>query len=367
MATVKFRLRRDTAANWTVANPVLGLGEPGLEIDTRKVKYGDGSTAWTSLSYSAAGAIAWADITGKPTTLSGYGLTVNDGDWSGADLAVANGGTGASTAASARTNLGAQAQSAKLDSAAALSGAIVGTSDTQTLSAKTFSGATLFPSNTSITSGGRILGKSAAGNYHTLAESNSGDYAVQVKNESSSDGFGLLITSAATQANSFTLIDAYTSGTGSLRFRVQGSGNVQNANNSYGATSDRRLKKWVRPAGNQWRDVLGIELVSFVRRRDPEKRRQLGVIAQQVEQVSPGLVTEDGDGMKAVAYSVLLLKGFGALQEAMRRIEALESLVAELRAGAEHDAPETRRYGVSNHSKQRQGSLTAVIDAESAR
>lgn len=49
-----FRLRRDTAANWTSINPVLSLAEPGLETDTRLVKYGDGSTAWNSLAYSGA-------------------------------------------------------------------------------------------------------------------------------------------------------------------------------------------------------------------------------------------------------------------------------------------------------------------------
>lgn len=43
---VKFRIRRDTAANWTSVNPTLALGEPGLETDTRRVKYGDGTTAW---------------------------------------------------------------------------------------------------------------------------------------------------------------------------------------------------------------------------------------------------------------------------------------------------------------------------------
>lgn len=49
-----FRIRRGLAANWTATNPVLKLGEPGLETDTRLVKYGDGVTAWNSLAYAAA-------------------------------------------------------------------------------------------------------------------------------------------------------------------------------------------------------------------------------------------------------------------------------------------------------------------------
>jgi len=43
--------RRDTAANWTTANPTLLAGEIGLESDTGYWKVGDGSTAWTSLAY----------------------------------------------------------------------------------------------------------------------------------------------------------------------------------------------------------------------------------------------------------------------------------------------------------------------------
>ena len=50
MATT-IKLRRDTASNWTGNNPVLSLGEPGVEIDTLKMKIGNGSTAWNSLDY----------------------------------------------------------------------------------------------------------------------------------------------------------------------------------------------------------------------------------------------------------------------------------------------------------------------------
>ena len=46
------QLRRDTKANWATKNPVLALGETGLETDTRKVKYGDGTTTWNNLPYS---------------------------------------------------------------------------------------------------------------------------------------------------------------------------------------------------------------------------------------------------------------------------------------------------------------------------
>lgn len=53
MATLKTKLllRNDTAANWSTSNPTLGKGEVGIEIDTYKLKIGDGSTAWNSLSY----------------------------------------------------------------------------------------------------------------------------------------------------------------------------------------------------------------------------------------------------------------------------------------------------------------------------
>ena len=59
------QFRRDTAANWTSNNPTLANGEFAIESDTTKYKIGDGSTAWTSLSYGGLGSIDSALIDAK--------------------------------------------------------------------------------------------------------------------------------------------------------------------------------------------------------------------------------------------------------------------------------------------------------------
>jgi len=50
--STRIRLRRDTAANWTSANPTLTTGEMGYETDTGKFKIGNNTNAWTALPYS---------------------------------------------------------------------------------------------------------------------------------------------------------------------------------------------------------------------------------------------------------------------------------------------------------------------------
>jgi hypothetical protein len=47
----KIYLRNDVKSNWTQANPVLGKGEIGIEIDTNKIKIGDGVSTWSNLEY----------------------------------------------------------------------------------------------------------------------------------------------------------------------------------------------------------------------------------------------------------------------------------------------------------------------------
>ncbi len=47
----RIQLRRDGAQQWANINPILAQGELGIEIDTSRIKIGDGVTPWNSLRY----------------------------------------------------------------------------------------------------------------------------------------------------------------------------------------------------------------------------------------------------------------------------------------------------------------------------
>jgi hypothetical protein len=128
------------------------------------------------------------------------------------------------------------------------------------------------------------------------------------------------------------------SGNGTNSFRVWSNGNVINTNNSYGQISDAKLKENIEDAGLQWNDLKAVRVRNF-NFKDGQTHRQIGVIAQEIEQVSPGLVfqtpdrdedgNETGEVTKGVNYSVLYMKAVKALQEAMERIEVLEQRLTD--------------------------------------
>lgn len=51
LLNIRIQLRNDTAENWTTKNPLLLKGEMGVEIDTKKIKIGNGIDHWTTLEY----------------------------------------------------------------------------------------------------------------------------------------------------------------------------------------------------------------------------------------------------------------------------------------------------------------------------
>ena len=131
---------------------------------------------------------------------------------------------------------------------------------------------------------------------------------------------------------------------GTLKVRIERDGDVQNANNSYGSTSDVKLKENIVDAGSQWADIKAVKVRNFNFISDPNNTKMIGVVAQEIETVSAGLVKTDNDitvdeatgegtvtgTTKSVKYSILYMKAIKALQEAMTRIETLETKVTAL-------------------------------------
>jgi hypothetical protein len=155
-----------------------------------------------------------------------------------------------------------------------------------------------------------------------------------------------------------------------IRFAVYSDGDVKNHDNSYGALSDERIKQDIRDSNSQWNDIKNIRVRNFKKKDDVRQYgenawEQIGVIAQELEQVSPKLIKhsdptpseilsdtsfgtlyQEGDEIpegknigdvkeihqqvKGVSYSVLYMKAIKALQEAMERIETLEAKVTQL-------------------------------------
>ena len=52
---LNIQLRRDSAAHWTATNPILAEGELCIELDSGKMKIGDGINHWNDLPYFTGG------------------------------------------------------------------------------------------------------------------------------------------------------------------------------------------------------------------------------------------------------------------------------------------------------------------------
>ena len=123
-------------------------------------------------------------------------------------------------------------------------------------------------------------------------------------------------------------------------FYIRTNGDVDSDTNSYGGISDIKLKENIVDANSQWDDIKNIRVRNFNFKDNPNQK-MLGVVAQEVETVSAGLVKDcpdenitspgpEGTSTKSVKYSILYMKAIKALQEAQTRIETLEAKVSAL-------------------------------------
>jgi hypothetical protein len=86
---VQIQYRRGTAAEWTAANPVLAVGEPGYEIDSGNFKVGNGIAHWDDLPYNSGPQGDTGDQGPAGTVAVGTTTTGN----AGTSAAVTNSGT----------------------------------------------------------------------------------------------------------------------------------------------------------------------------------------------------------------------------------------------------------------------------------
>jgi hypothetical protein len=89
------------------------------------------------------------------------------------------------------------------------------------------------------------------------------------------------------------------------------------------ATSDRRVKSNIETISNALDIVKGLRGVYFT--RTGETQRQVGVIAQEVEEVLPEVVHTSLDDLKSVSYGNMVGVLIEALKDVSERLEKMEN------------------------------------------
>ena len=180
-----------------------------------------------------------------------------------------------------------------------------------------------------ITSGGAVLiGTTSATNTFVVSSASGGTAVAQIINTSSS---GNVISVASTlQSNGNNTSSAHYQG------NTTGVGNwylFGNGTSSY--SSDERLKKNIETTRSGYlEDLCKLRVVKYNWRLDEEgKNKELGLIAQEVEQVFPNLVQDDLNPVsqdddtiyKQLKQSVLPFMLLKAIQELNAKVDALEA------------------------------------------
>lgn len=158
---------------------------------------------------------------------------------------------------------------------------------------------------------------------------------------------GELVLEGGTGGYSDLVIDSYQN---QLRF-IQGGSTVRaylamNSGNMWiGGTltqaSDARLKKNIEIIPESLAKILQLDGVTYDWRNSEDKRRQMGLIAQDVEKIFPEVVNTDEKGWKSVAYQNLVSPLINAVKEFYqefqsyrnqndRKLELLEKRLAQL-------------------------------------
>ena len=114
--------------------------------------------------------------------------------------------------------------------------------------------------------------------------------------------------------------------------QIRASGNLLNYNNSYGSLSDVSLKENIVDATPKLNNLLQVKIRNFNLKSDVTNTKQIGVIAQELEEIFPSMVEADENGIKSVKYSVFVPMLIKAIQELKAELDATKAEVAALKA-----------------------------------
>ena len=190
-------------------------------------------------------------------------------------------------------------------------------------------------------SGNLLVGTTSATGRLTLAQDSASSAAAYINASSASYSGNVCDVRTGTAAGTgYTLISGTNSG--GTAFQVLGNGNVRNTNNSYGAISDAKLKENVTEATPKLDKLNQVRIVNY--NLIGEEQKQLGVIAQELEQLFPSMIDEtpdrDAEGndlgttTKGVKYSVFVPMLIKAIQEQQTLITALTTRITALEGAA---------------------------------
>ena len=196
-----------------------------------------------------------------------------------------------------------------------------------------------------ITSGGYFKASNngtyadSTGGYHEFYQTNNTD-TVRVTSTSTavSGAYGVYVdlTTDPNATDSFFL-RCY--GGANQRASIRSNGGLANYQSNNVDLSDIRTKTDISPLASYWNKIAALEIVTYKYKDQTHDDLNIGVIAQQVEQVAPEFVDPDGFGetpedgvpLKTIYNKDLTFAAIKALQEAMARIEKLEAEVAALK------------------------------------
>jgi hypothetical protein len=138
--------------------------------------------------------------------------------------------------------------------------------------------------------------------------------------------------------NYYYVASAVVSGSETVRAMLLSNGGFKNYQANNVNLSDERTKKDIIPLESYWNKFKAIEIVKFKYKDQTHDDYNIGVIAQQVENVAPefvdvdgwGETPEDGVPLKSVYTADLHHATIKVLQEAMTKIEELNAKVSAL-------------------------------------